>query len=154
MTYPVSEIDGEIVLEPVAGPASEPVSQEFYSPDAPLRGIEVKAALGGRYGAATRVYRDNGRRLALALKHSDRTELATAAAGGDAGTTAATATGSVATLSAMGATASAQPASGSSATSATSRPGSASPTARRQRRARSQAAVSAPASATSVASRR
>jgi two-component system sensor histidine kinase ChvG len=36
-------------------PLSEPVSREFYSPHAPFRGIEVKAALAGRYGAATRI---------------------------------------------------------------------------------------------------
>jgi two-component system sensor histidine kinase ChvG len=35
--------------------ASEAVSRDFYSPDAPFQGAEVKAALAGRYGAATRI---------------------------------------------------------------------------------------------------
>jgi two-component system sensor histidine kinase ChvG len=37
------------------GSASGPVSRDFYSPDAPFQGAEVKAALAGRYGAATRI---------------------------------------------------------------------------------------------------
>ena len=37
------------------GSASEAVSRDFYSPDAPFQGAEVKAALAGRYGAATRI---------------------------------------------------------------------------------------------------
>ena len=37
------------------GSASESVSRDFYSPDAPFQGAEVKAALAGRYGAATRI---------------------------------------------------------------------------------------------------
>jgi two-component system sensor histidine kinase ChvG len=37
------------------GSAAEAVSREFYSPDAPFEGTEVRAALAGRYGAATRI---------------------------------------------------------------------------------------------------
>jgi two-component system sensor histidine kinase ChvG len=36
-------------------PAPEAASREFYSPGAPFRGVEVEAALAGRYGAATRI---------------------------------------------------------------------------------------------------
>jgi two-component system sensor histidine kinase ChvG len=39
----------------LGGSSSEPVSRDFYSPDAPFQGVEVKAALAGRYGAATRI---------------------------------------------------------------------------------------------------
>jgi len=35
--------------------ASDAVSRDFYSPDASFQGVEVKAALAGRYGAATRI---------------------------------------------------------------------------------------------------
>jgi two-component system sensor histidine kinase ChvG len=34
---------------------AEPVSRDFYLPDAPFQGAEVKGALAGRYGAATRI---------------------------------------------------------------------------------------------------
>lgn len=37
------------------GSASSTVGREFYSPDAPFRGVELEAALAGRYGAATRL---------------------------------------------------------------------------------------------------
>jgi two-component system sensor histidine kinase ChvG len=37
------------------GSPSEPVSGDCCPPDAPFRGAEVKAALAGRYGAATRI---------------------------------------------------------------------------------------------------
>jgi two-component system sensor histidine kinase ChvG len=37
------------------GSASKAIGREFYTPDAPFRGVEVEAAMAGRYGAATRV---------------------------------------------------------------------------------------------------
>jgi len=37
------------------GSPSAPVSRDFYSPDTPFQGVEVKAAVAGRYGAATRI---------------------------------------------------------------------------------------------------